>query len=420
VHSSITISLPHEDAPSLPQTGSSGQVPVPPEKRFLINLSTMCLLSITLLAPLCADAVVVRWGFGFQYDSGQNPTIANTSLKLAHTIFPTQSLAIARVGIRAGTVRTGSPVYRLGIQSNGTNDFPNGTWVGGATNYGTTDMPITADWNWVDLPATANLAVNTRYHIVFEAQSADAANYASYVSMAQSTPAPYRPENGIYDELVGREYYSGTFWTRGQALPIVALDTNAVLGIGQPYFMNQYQTAKGTTRVGEVFTLTVPAPTGRHTLKAMGMRVLASKPPSYVFPEDDCTIHLQRVSDNAVLASQVLISKTALGDTTNAYVTIMTNLNTEVTLSDGEQYRIFICSPGCITGYYRSGAPVPAWSNTIPSTASAQFQGGGAYAAYSNNGTTWSQFFYNSMEADSFFLLDLEPILICGTVIGVR
>ena len=381
------------------------------QHRILIVLA----MAIAWLPLRSTAAETVEWGLTWCADNSMYPTLSNPLIKLAHTIYPEQAMTITRVGIVAANLRAGAPVYRMGIQSNGVDNFPNGVWVGGAANYGTSALATSLAWNWVDLPAGVGLAANTRYHIVFEIESADASNYSSYWAASRTSPDEHRYESGVYDNLVGREYYSGAAWVRSSTLAMLALDTNAVRGIGQPYFSGWYQLAKGINRTGQIFTLTVPSPTGRHRLVAMGMRVLASKT---TLPEDDCRIQLQRVSDNAILATQVLLDKTVLGNSTNAYVFVTTNLNTVVTVMHGEQYRIFISSTGCVSGYYRTAAKESKSSD--PAVLSADFQGSDRYAVYSSDETTWTAYLYGSRKTDAKFLLTLEPIQPSGTIFSIR
>ena len=193
-------------------------------------------VSLVWIAPLARGAELVRWGNGYWLGGGGTTYLQASGWKAAHAIFPTTAMAISQVHVRTGAGQLGSPVFRVGIQGNGAGDFPDGTWVGGASNYATTALPTLNSWNMVALPAAANLLANTRYHIVVDVITADASNRSSMRHVLQvGNQAFFRPESGVYDTAVGREIYNGSSWSRGHSHAMLAVDTSATSSLGQPY-----------------------------------------------------------------------------------------------------------------------------------------------------------------------------------------
>jgi hypothetical protein len=171
----------------------------------------------------------------------------------------------------------------------------------------------------------------------------------------------------------------------------------------------------GTYRWGELFTLDVPGGEEQFTLKAMGMKFTVRGTPA-----DDCRVHLQRVSDGAVLASSVIADKDDLGGLAGQVV--MTNLPPapEVIMDNGAQYRIYLESTSSVSGNdYVLNFLYGGSTSDFPEALESTFQTDDSHVTYSLNGTTWYRYNYvNGIGSDAVFELELETRP-SGTVIMV-
>lgn len=75
-------------------------------------------------------------------------------------------------------------------------------------------ITVSNAWQTLTLPDTALLTKGVRYHLVIEAEFANATNYSSVLRNYQPVRSLFRIQDGVYDEAVGRETFSGTVWSR--------------------------------------------------------------------------------------------------------------------------------------------------------------------------------------------------------------
>ncbi len=365
------------------------------------------MLLATVLGVSAAEPV--RWGQGWWFGSSGTAYLQTTGQREAHVFVPSQDMTISEIWVNVGSGQLGAPVFHLGIQGNGAGGFPDGNWVGGASNYAVSTLPTASAWNQVLLPGPADVTAGEAYHIVVDVVSGNASNRSSIRFLNQnSLPVHFRPESGVYDTRVGRESRTAAgVWSRNNAIPILAVDTNLPAAIGQPYQSALARDVFGTTRYGQLFTLDVPSKFTRFYLRKLGMKPIATGT-----AEDDCRIKLRRASDNALLASEVLLEKTAARVSTDPVLLVDVSDPESVILENGQAYRIYLESTNTTSAnkYTISVNFGVSTSIDMPGRDESGFQGTNSYAISSTTEQTWSKYNYSSGEVDTTFELELVPV----------
>ena len=277
----------------------------------ITHLHAVCLLLAGLFALAVAPAPageILRWGHFWTSNSNPNNDMKVAGQREAHTVVPVRDMDVSQIAIRGGANRAGTPLYRIGIQNDdGTaNHYPNGQWIGGPNNFATSAIPSNG-WEIVTLPDMAQITKGTRYHLVIAAETADASNYSSIIVNYQPVTRRHRVADGVYDDAVGRETFKGTSWSRASSMPIVAIDTNANLAIGQPWTSGENYTIVPTkdNRYGQTFKLDIPVESSSVELLSFGLYVSTVN----LAPVDDLRVHLLPAASSTPLLSMVLVDK---------------------------------------------------------------------------------------------------------------
>ena len=349
-----------------------------------IGLSLAGLFALAV-APLHAGETF-RWGHFWTSQSNPSVNMNKAGLREAHAIVPVQDMELSQIAIRGGANRVGTPLYRIGIQSDdGTSiHFPSAQWLGGPNNFATSAIPLNA-WQVLTLPATVQVTKGTRYHLVVEAAIADASNYSSIIGCYQPVLSCYRVLDGVYDNAVGRESFNGTSWSRASSMPIVAIDTNANKAIGQPWVSNDNYNIVPTkdNRYGQTFTLDVPVAESTVELLSFSLYVSTIN----LAPADDLRVHLLRAGTTTPLLSRVVVDKDNLP--APGIITVETP---PIRLKTGYDYLWVVESTNTNTsvGYYRAMAANGPLVTEFPQAVEASFQGTSGNCVVSTKNGAWT------------------------------
>ena len=271
-----------------------------------VSLSLVGLLTLAVMPAIAEE--IIRWGHFWTSQSNPNNDMKVAGRREAHTVVPVRDMDVSQIAIRGGANRAGTPLFRIGIQNDdGTaNHFPNGQWIGGPNNFATSAIPSSNRWEIVSLPGMAQMTKGTRYHLVIEAETADASNYSSITVNYQPETRRHRVADGVYDDAVGRETFNGTSWSRASSMPILAIDTNANKAVGQPWSGGENTFAFNQDwRYGQTFTLDVPVESSSVELLSFSLYVSTV----YLAPVDDLRVHLLPAASSTPLLSMVLVDK---------------------------------------------------------------------------------------------------------------
>jgi hypothetical protein len=367
-----------------------------------VGLSLAGILVLTV-APAHAEQII-RWGHGWTSNSNPNNDMKTAGQREAHTVLPVRDMDVSQIAIRGGANRAGTPLYRIGIQGDdGTsNHYPNGQWLGGPGNFATSAIPLNA-WQILTLPAMSQLTKGVRYHLVIEAAMADAANYSSIIVNYQPQRRCYRVLDGVYDDAVGRETYKGTSWSRASSMPIVGVDTNANLAIGQPWTSGENYTIVPTkdNRYGQTFKLDIPVESATVELLSLSLYVSTLN----LAPNDDLRLHLVRAGSANPLLSTTLVDKNNMP--APGMITVATP---PVRLRTGHDYLLVVESTNTITsaGYYRALAVIGPLATDFAQAAEASFQGSSGSCVVSTKNGAWTAKTINNGTTDLVFEMQLR------------
>ncbi len=335
---------------------------------------------ISTLAPISRADQILRWGHFWTANSNPAYNMNATGRREAHTVVPVRAMTISQIAVCGSTTRAGTPLYRIGVQGDDgtTAHYPDGQWIGGTENFATSAIPVNG-WQTFTLPATAELLKGVRYHLVIEATSADATNYSSIIRNYQPTRRCFRVYDGVYDEAVGRETFSGTAWSRESSFPIVAIDTMANQAIGQPWTTgeNTFGINKDW-RYGQTFRLDIPTESASVELVEFSLYVSTIN----LAPADDLRVHLMKTGNTTPLLSLVLINKDSLPS-----IGIITVETLPIKLLRGNDYSFLVESTNTTdSGYYRISSVNGPKTTDFAQAAEATFQGsaGGCISSFRN------------------------------------
>ena len=368
-----------------------------------IGLSLVGLLTLAV-APAPAGEII-RWGHGWTSNSNPNNDMKVVGLREAHTVVPVRDMDVSQIAIRGGANRAGTPLYRIGIQNDdGTaNHFPNGQWIGGPNNFATSAIPSSNGWEIVSLPGMAQMTKGTRYHLVIEAETADASNYSSITVNYQPETRRHRVADGVYDDAVGRETFNGTSWSRASSMPIVAIDTNANKAVGQPWTSGENYTIVPTkdNRYGQTFKLDIPVESASVELLSFGLYVSTVNNA----PVDDLRVHLLPAASSTPLLSMVLVDKDNL-----PAPGMITITPPPVRLRTGADYLLVVESTNTVTGsgYYRALAVIGPKAVDFAAAAEASFQGSSGSCVMSSKNGSWAEKTISGAATDLVFEMQLR------------
>ena len=368
-----------------------------------IGLSLVGLLTLAV-APAPAGEII-RWGHGCTSNSNPNIDMKAAGRREAHTVVPVRDMDVSQIAIRGGANRAGTPLYRIGIQNDdGTaNHFPNGQWIGGPNNFATSAIPSSNGWEIVSLPGMAQMTKGTRYHLVIEAETADASNYSSITVNYQPETRRHRVADGVYDDAVGRETFNGTSWSRASSMPIVAIDTNANKAVGQPWTSGENYTIVPTkdNRYGQTFKLDIPVESASVELLSFGLYVSTVNNA----PVDDLRVHLLPAASSTPLLSMVLVDKDNL-----PAPGMITITPPPVRLRTGADYLLVVESTNTVTGsgYYRALAVIGPKAVDFAAAAEASFQGSSGSCVMSSKNGSWAEKTISGAATDLVFEMQLR------------
>ena len=367
-----------------------------------IGLSLVGLFALAV-APLHAGETF-RWGHSWFSNSNPNNDMKAAGQREAHTVVPVRDMDVSQIAIRGGANRAGTPLYRIGIQNDdGTaNHYPNGQWIGGPNNFATSAIPSNG-WEIVTLPDMAQMTKGTRYHLVIAAETADASNYSSIIVNYQPVTRRHRVADGVYDDAVGRETFKGTSWSRASSMPIVAIDTNANLAIGQPWTSGENYTIVPTkdNRYGQTFKLDIPVESSSVELLSFGLYVSTVN----LAPVDDLRVHLLPAASSTPLLSMVLVDKDDL-----PAPGMITITPPPVRLRTGADYLLVVESTNTVTdsGYYRALAVIGPKAVDFAAAAEASFQGSSGSCVMSSKNGSWAEKTISGAATDLVFEMQLR------------
>ena len=374
----------------------------------ITHLHAVCLLLAGLFALAVAPAPageILRWGHFWTSNSNPNNDMKVAGRREAHTVVPVRDMDVSQIAIRGGANRAGTPLYRIGIQNDdGTaNHFPNGQWIGGPNNFATSAIPSSNGWEIVSLPGMAQMTKGTRYHLVIEAETADASNYSSITVNYQPETRRHRVADGVYDDAVGRETFNGTSWSRASSMPIVAIDTNANKAVGQPWTSGENYTIVPTkdNRYGQTFKLDIPVESASVELLSFGLYVSTVNNA----PVDDLRVHLLPAASSTPLLSMVLVDKDNL-----PAPGMITITPPPVRLRTGADYLLVVESTNTVTGsgYYRALAVIGPKAVDFAAAAEASFQGSSGSCVMSSKNGSWAEKTISGAATDLVFEMQLR------------
>ena len=342
---------------------------------------------ISILTPISRADSILQWGHMWRSQNNAASPMNMQGGQDAHTVVPAEEMTISQIAVYGGDSRKGAPIYHIGVQGDdGTaNHYPDGEWIGGEENFSISAIP-SYDWETLALPTPVQLTKGVRYHIVIEAEFADAANYSSiWRNNQQPERTFFRVQDGVYDEAVGRERYRNSAWSRDIAsFPILAIDTTNNKVIGQPWVAGENAFA-GTKdwRYGQTFKLDIPTEAASVELVSFSLHVTQITGT----PEDDLRVHLLRKGETTPLLSMVLMDCSVPGQA----VGLKTVETPPIKLKTGGDYWLIVESTNATAaGSYRFLTTRGPITSAFPQAAEATFQGSASTFISSFRNGAWT------------------------------
>lgn len=290
------------------------------------------------------------------------------------------------------TVSAPSPAYRFGIETSNAGYLPNGTYVGGASNYAVA-TPSAPGWLNLTLPSPATLTAGTVYHVTVRYDSGTI-GASNCIALRRLGPYlnNYRPKDNAIDSWLNT--ISGT--TVQNRDPVFVLQYNETDAYeGMPYDNFASNNVYGVNWYSEKWTQNVSS-----TIAGVDIPLVKTGT-----PPDSLYIVLRSETDSQDIAT-IAVPQSEITTTLQWYERYF---NSPVSLESGKTYRLILKSPSstssnCFT--VRSLTTSLAGELTYDGTNS-------YYSASSNSGGSWT----DTYTRDLTYILLLQNAGTIGWVI---
>jgi hypothetical protein len=285
-----------------------------------------------------------------------------------------------------------SPAYRFGIETSTAGYLPNGTYVGGVSNYAVA-TPNATGWLNLTLPSAATLTGGTVYHVTVRYDSGTI-NGTNYIALRRlgTNQNNFRPKENAIDSWLNT--ISGTtIQNRDPIFILTYNDTDSYEAM--PYDNIASHNIYGTNWYSEKWTQN-----GNNTIVGVNLPLIKTGT-----PPDNLYIILRNETDSQDVAT-ITVPQSDITTTLQWYERYF---NSTVSLVSGKSYRLILKSPSSTSSNYftaRSLATSQAGALTYDGTNS-------YYSFSSNGGSSWT----DTLTQDLTYILLLQNAGTMGWII---
>jgi hypothetical protein len=285
-----------------------------------------------------------------------------------------------------------SPAYRFGIETSTAGYLPNGTYVGGASNYAVA-TPNATGWLNLTLPSAATLTTGTVYHVTVRYYSGTI-NGTNYIALRRlgTNLNNFRPRENAIDSWLNT--ISGT--TIQNRDPIFILKYNDTDSYeAMPYDNIASHNIYGTNWYSEKWTQD-----GSNTIVGVNLPLVRTGT-----PPDNLYIILRNETDSQDVAT-IIVPQSDITTTLQWYERYF---NSPISLVSGKSYRLILKSPSSTSSNYFT-----ARSLTTSQAGSLTYDGTNSYYSFSSNGgSSWA----DTLTQDLTYILLLQNAGTMGWII---
>ena len=237
------------------------------------------------------------------------------------------SKTVDRIRIYVHNIVGTSPTYRVGIQSDVSNN-PSGTFLGSATF-----QPTSTGWYSINISNAAIVSGGT-YHIVVQYETGSI-GFGNYIQLRQSTPLNrLYPFDNKVDLEANTGYFSGSSWQYSNNQPIYALEFTDSSFEGNPYETGDEFQTYGSIVHGEQFT--VPNAITVSDINWLVRKRVAQN------PQGPLKVILQNITTATTLADANIVTS---GTVSQTYQYYKYTFNPPIQLLPGNTYRVYVSAP---------------------------------------------------------------------------
>jgi hypothetical protein len=262
-----------------------------------------------------------------------------------------------------------SPAYRFGIETSTAGYLPNGTYVGGASNYAVA-APNATGWLNLTLPSEATLTSGTVYHVTvrYDSGTIGGTNYIALRRLG-TNQNNFRPKENVIDSWLNT--ISGTAIQNRDPIFILKYnDTDSYEAM--PYDNVASHTIYGTNWYSEQWIQN-----GSNTIVGVNLPLAKTgTPPDYLY------IILRNETDSQDVATITVPQS----DITTALQWYERYFDSPISLVSGKSYRLILKSPSSTSTNYFT-----ARSLTTSQAGALTYDGTNSYYSFSSNGgSSWT------------------------------
>jgi hypothetical protein len=265
-----------------------------------------------------------------------------------------------------------SPAYRFGIETSTTGYLPNGTYIGGASNFAVA-TPTSTGWLNLTLPSAATLTAGTVYHVTvrYDSGTIGASNYIALRRLGPNQNN-FRPKENVIDSWLNT--ISGT--TIQNRDPIFILQYNDT----DSYEAMPYDNVASHNIYGANWYSEKWIQNGSSTIVGVNLPLVKTGNPA-----DNLYIVLRNETDSQDVAT-IAVPPTDITTTLQWYEKYF---NSPVYLVSGKSYRLILKSPSSTSTNYFT-----ARSLTTSQAGALTYDGiNSCYSYSSNGGANWTDTF---------------------------
>jgi hypothetical protein len=295
-------------------------------------------------------------------------TAATTISAMRFTAQTSKSITNFLVYIQAAT---SSPTYKFGIETSDANYLPNGTYLGGASNYAIY-APTTTGWLNITLPIPAQLTAGIVYHITvrYNNGTIGASNYLALRRMG-TVPNMYRPKENMIDPWLNTISGTGTTIQNYEPLFVLKYSDNSFESM--PYDTATLRNIYAANWLSEKWTQNSP-----QTITGINIPLIKAGTPL-----GPLLIVLRDETDQQDIAI-IIIPQNEVTTTMQWYEKSFTS---PITLQSGRIYSIILKSPSSTT----SGNSFRCYSLSTSQSGDLTYDGTNSfYRSSTNSGSTWT------------------------------
>jgi hypothetical protein len=285
-----------------------------------------------------------------------------------------------------------SPAYRFGIETSTAGYLPNGTYVGGASNYAVA-TPNATGWLNLTLPSAATLTAGTVYHVTvrYDSGTIGGTNYTALRRLG-TNQNNFRPKENAIDSWLNT--VSGTAIQNRDPIFILKYNDGDSYE-AMPYDDIASHSIYGTNLYSEKWTQN-----GSNTIVGVNLPLIKTgTPPDYLY------IVLRNETDSQDVAT-ITVPQSDITTTLQWYERYF---NSAISLVNGKSYRLILKSPSSTSSNYFT-----ARSLTTSQAGALTYDGTNSYYSFSSNGgSSWT----DTLTQDLTYILLLQNAGTMGWII---